>query len=111
MTTHTTVEIRGMPTGQTTLRPRNPTADYNGAVAQLLALQRSAGNQAVARRITGLHTGWSPPAITPTVQRCGPVPCDCSPEERADYAANNSQHTTPEHESDPNAPAAADTTG
>jgi hypothetical protein len=111
MTTHTTVDVRGMPAEQTTPRPRRPTADYNAAVAQLLALQRSAGNQAVAHHITGMHTAWSSRGRTPTVQRCGPVPCDCSSEERADYAANNSHHTTPEHETDPNAPAATDTTG
>ncbi|WP_433274099.1 DUF6973 domain-containing protein [Actinosynnema sp. CS-041913] len=37
----------------------------------LLALQRMAGNAAVAT----------------LVQRCGPVPCDCSPEERAEKEA------------------------
>jgi Lysine-specific metallo-endopeptidase len=40
---------------------------------RLLALQRQAGNRAAA----GLLAGRLP------VQRCGPVPCDCGPAERA----------------------------
>jgi Novel toxin 16 len=42
----------------------------NGSASYVLALQRSAGNAAVTQHLA--------------VQRCGPVPCDCSPEERAE---------------------------
>src|SRR4051794_25512211 len=42
----------------------------------LTGLQRSAGNRAVATMLARGGPGW------PTVQRCGPNPCNCSPEER-----------------------------
>ena len=47
----------------------------------VMALQRSAGNRAVIGLLgTGLTPGTS-------VQRCGPTPCDCGPEERAEKEA------------------------
>src|SRR6516162_6420047 len=43
----------------------------------LLQLHRSAGNQAVASLVSRL------------IQRCGPVPCSCSPAEREQAEAQN----------------------
>ncbi|GIG67032.1 hypothetical protein [Phytomonospora endophytica] len=61
----------------------------------VLALQRSAGNAAVAAHLAQSRTRapHRPPALRFTapanVQRCGPVACDCSNEERADYNAKH----------------------
>jgi len=55
----------------------------------LLGLQRSAGNAAVAGRLGGSHHhSAAAPSVASMafVQRCGPTPCDCSADERADYA-------------------------
>ena len=68
---------------------RAPVAgSHSPSLALVMGLQRSAGNAAVAR-----HLGRSPrphvaarPPSTVQVQRCGPVACDCSAEERSDYA-------------------------
>ncbi|WP_128642432.1 hypothetical protein [Rhodococcus opacus] len=53
------------------------------------SLQRSAGNAAVARlmatRSATIAAGDAAENCTETVQRCGPVPCDCSVEERAEW--------------------------
>lgn len=43
----------------------------------VLALQRKAGNEAVAALLAAPHTGLQ-------VQRCGPIPCDCADEGHAD---------------------------
>ncbi len=62
-------------------------AGPGAAAGVLLGLQRSAGNAAVAGRLAPpgrtVDVTASPIAF---VQRCGPTPCDCSAEERADYA-------------------------
>lgn len=65
----------------------------NAAIARVLAPQRQ-----VARE----HRQ----ASEPQVQRCGPVPCNCSAEERSDYAA---KHPEDEHESEPENPVAVGT--
>jgi hypothetical protein len=46
------------------------------AASVVVGLQRGAGNAAVAGLLA-----------RPVVQRCGPVPCDCPPEEKAAHAA------------------------
>ena len=53
--------------------------------ARGLGLQRSVGNAAVAGHLGGPHhqCAAAPMAF---VQRCGPTPCNCSADERADYA-------------------------
>jgi hypothetical protein len=67
-------------------------AGAGGLSDVLLGLQRSAGNAAVAGRLGGPHHHS---AVAPSVasvasmafvQRCGPTPCNCSTDERADYA-------------------------
>jgi len=58
--------------------------------AFLLGLQRTAGNAAVARHL----------ARTAPVQRCGPTPCDCSPQERAEYAADHPEEAAAEPQQD-----------
>jgi outer membrane protein OmpA-like peptidoglycan-associated protein len=45
----------------------------------IVALQRTAGNAAVVGLLRERHTQQ--------VQRCGPTPCDCPPQERAQYPA------------------------
>lgn len=47
-------------------------------MAAVLELQRAAGNAAVAGML---------PGMVAAVQRCGPTPCDCSAEERAEHLA------------------------
>jgi hypothetical protein len=60
----------------------------------LLGLQRAAGNAAVSRLLATAPVRDSPGACDPVaVQRCGPVPCDCSEEERA--SDNAAQDATP----------------
>jgi hypothetical protein len=69
--------------------PRAPTVDPGrGSAAMLLNLQRSAGNAAVTRHLARQHRSVSEHGRSEalSVQRCGPTPCDCSSEERADYA-------------------------
>jgi hypothetical protein len=51
----------------------------------LLGLQRTAGNAAVAQLLRG-HAG-------PVAQRCGPVPCDCTPEQQTQHAETAVQRT------------------
>jgi len=58
-------------------RPSRRVVAPPGRYRGILALQSGAGNRAVA----GL--------LAPTVQRCGPTPCDCSDDERAEYAATH----------------------
>jgi hypothetical protein len=63
----------------------------------VLALQRSAGNAAVARHLARLQrpAPHGPPlapvrpSATLSVQRCGPVPCNCSEVQAAEHAANS----------------------
>ena len=60
----------------------------------LLALQRTAGNSAVRRRLgqEPEATARRRPAQT-AVQRCGPTPCHCSADERAEYESEHSGST------------------
>jgi hypothetical protein len=62
--------------GRVPVEPRPVTAE---AVA---ALQRSAGNGVVTRLLTGPPSARRPSPRPAPVQRCGPVPCDCGPEQR-----------------------------
>lgn len=67
-------------------RRADGSAGVGGMSDVLLGLQRSAGNAAVAGHLAAAHhlpTSGGPMAF---VQRCGPTPCNCSAEERADYA-------------------------
>lgn len=50
--------------------------------AMAIHLQRAAGNAAVS----GLLTAPRPAQRLMAIQRCGPTPCDCPPEERAQAA-------------------------
>jgi Na+-transporting methylmalonyl-CoA/oxaloacetate decarboxylase gamma subunit len=63
-------------------------------VATILGLQRSAGNAAVVRHLTRTRAVPVEPGPRPVVpvQRCGPVACECSAEERVDYEV---QHRKP----------------
>ena len=62
--------------------------DHDLGMAALLALQHSAGNHAVARVLAAGERQLPQLQLFPVaVQRCGPIPCDCSPEERAAAAA------------------------
>lgn len=54
-----------------------------GRAGAVLALQAGAGNRAVSR------------LVAPTIQRCGPTPCDCSDEERAEHAATHGTAAPP----------------
>jgi len=59
--------------------------------SMLLALQRAAGNSAVRGRFGPEAQAAARPSEA-VVQRCGPTPCDCSAEERAEY---ESEHDGP----------------
>jgi hypothetical protein len=61
---------------------RSPDIGGGGSASFVLALQSSAGNAAVTRHLAR-------PSAALSVQRCGPMPCDCSDDERAEYAAKN----------------------
>lgn len=88
MTAHAVAEVSPAATERPLPRRRSSIdsgADY------ILGLQRSAGNDAVARHLAGQQfaaAGHRHPGIV-EVQRCGPTPCNCSSEERADFAAKN----------------------
>ena len=75
---------------------RSPAASPlpGGLPGTLLGLQRAAGNAAVARSLIPLPLGRRPSPATP-VQRCGPTPCDCSAEERAEYDATHAGRAAP----------------
>ena len=69
-----------------------------GVPSVLLGLQRSAGNAAVAGHLGGPHRQPTSAAMA-FVQRCGPTPCNCSAEERADYAEEHPEEpVSPEAE-------------
>lgn len=78
-------------------RRADGSAGVGGLSDALLGLQRSVGNAAVAGRLGGPHhqpTSAGPMAF---VQRCGPTPCNCSAEERSDYADKHpDEPATPE---------------
>lgn len=66
--------------------PRRPDEPGVGGVpGVLLGLQRSVGNAAIAGHLGGAHFHQAASSIA-FVQRCGPTPCNCSADERADYA-------------------------
>lgn len=59
--------------------------EIGGVPGVLMGLQRSVGNAAVARQVGGAHAHHAAPSMA-FVQRCGPTPCNCSADERTDYA-------------------------
>ncbi|WP_395727081.1 hypothetical protein [Nakamurella sp.] len=61
-------------------------AAMGGVSDVLLGLQRSVGNAAVAGHLRDAHHRATAAAPMAFVQRCGPTPCSCSADERADYA-------------------------
>ena len=76
-------------------RPRRAESTGAGGLSTaLLGLQRTAGNAAVAAHLGSPTVAGSPLTF---VQRCGPTPCNCSSEERADYAEQRpDEPATPE---------------
>src|SRR5664280_2592102 len=55
----------------------------------LLSLQRTAGNAAVRSRFGHEPQVALRPVTQTAVQRCGPVPCDCSAVQRAEYESEH----------------------
>jgi hypothetical protein len=72
-----------------------PIASGSQSPNSVLRLQRLAGNRATASMLA-----------QPTVQRCGPTPCDCGPEERAGKEASMLS-SAPTHDHDGAADTAA----
>ena len=67
---------------------RRPTPSAAGSSATaLLRLQQSAGNAAVVMSLSATGSAPNHPAMA--VQRCGPVPCNCSAGERAAYESEH----------------------
>ncbi|MFJ7217690.1 DUF6973 domain-containing protein [Amycolatopsis sp. NPDC098790] len=62
-----------------------PRAAHSSGPLALLGLQRAAGNTAVTQLLRS--------NTRPVAQRCGPVPCDCTPEEQAENAETAVQRT------------------
>ena len=87
---------------ETAHRRRTPTPyAADPSVSLILGLQRSAGNAAVARqfgRARPSAAAKSPLAVP--VQRCGPVACDCSSQERADYAEKHPEEGSADSEAE-----------
>ena len=69
-------------------RPAEP-AGQALTPGMLLALQRAAGNSAVRRRFGPAAPAADRQSSDVVVQRCGPTPCDCSAEERAEYESEH----------------------
>ena len=67
-------------------RTAGPAGSGGDATDVLLGLQQSVGNAAVAGRLSGGAAAGSPMSF---VQRCGPTPCNCSAQQRADYAEDH----------------------
>ena len=63
-----------------------PRPDRSPEVERLVTLQRLAGNGAVAALLERRRPPTGP-GRSVVVQRCGPLPCDCSPDEQAEYEA------------------------
>ncbi|HEY7814130.1 MAG TPA: hypothetical protein VIC62_12880 [Nakamurella sp.] len=76
-------------------RPRREESTGAGTMSTaLLGLQRTAGNAAVAAHLGSPTVAGSPLTF---MQRCGPTPCNCSADERADYAEQHpDEPATPE---------------
>ena len=71
------------------LRRVTAKASRVGPADAIVELQRCAGNAAVAPYLAGVRAGEPyVPALLP-IQRCGPTPCDCSDQERAEFAATH----------------------
>ena len=71
---------------------RRRPADHLGSCPSpelLLSLQRTAGNAAVRSRFGHEPEVAVRPVTQPAVQRCGPVPCDCSAVQRAEYESEH----------------------
>lgn len=88
-----------------TARPRGTPGAL--VAAQLIALQGAAGNAAVSRHLVPRPVGTlgaGPAGRALAVQRCGPVPCDCSVSERAEYAAREADAPGADVETDPASP-------
>jgi outer membrane protein OmpA-like peptidoglycan-associated protein len=86
-------------------RPEAGRSAQRPPAAALLCLQRSVGNAAVARTLARRRPAVGAPPQT-AVQRCGPTPCDCSAEERAEHTASSADELTPVQAlNDPGAPA------
>ena len=64
-------------------RPDDP------STARVLDLQRLAGNAAVTHQLARRAPLPAGQAGNLQVQRCGPMPCNCSDDERADHAARH----------------------
>jgi hypothetical protein len=67
------------------------------SAAAVLALQRSAGNAVVRKLIQQTGTASKSRSGALKLQRCGPAPCDCSKEERDEYAVTHSNGELPEN--------------
>jgi hypothetical protein len=67
---------------------------------QLLLLQQLAGNRAVGRLLEGARKRQAGSSV---LQRCGPIPCGCPPEERAEkdpaLSGTIQRFATPTHRS------------
>lgn len=82
-----TIDIAALPHARPLPQPasrrllvQRPPAAARSRAGMALALQRSVGN-AATRQLLSLQ-----PLV---LQRCGPTPCDCSPEEREAYASSH----------------------
>jgi len=108
MTAHHLVEPRrdSLPPA----RRQHPSRSDSNSVASLLGLQRLAGNDAVTQYLAGRRSA-APGIAFPVVQRCGPTPCNCSGEERADYAAGHPNEQSPGHDGEDAAMAQAPAAG
>lgn len=74
--------------------------------AHLVALQRSAGNAAVGRHLAAqaLQLQGRTAGGLPTVQRCGPVPCDSCDSEKAADTAHQAEEPGADLETEPASP-------
>ena len=81
--------VRGAVSGPATRSRVASGPALNPMHAALLDLQRIAGNHAVAQHLAALGQRDRERPVLLRVQRCGPTPCDCSEDERADYAARH----------------------
>lgn len=102
MAAQTLAQRDGRPEPEALHRRHSPTAyPTNPSHSLILGLQRSAGNAAVARQFGRARSLAAPKhAGAVQVQRCGPVACDCSKEERADYDAKYPDQVEQESETD-----------
>ena len=95
--------LESQPAQEALHRRRSPAVGTgNPSFGLILGLQRSAGNAAVARHFSrSQHSAVASRQIAAVqVQRCGPVACDCSAEERADYAEKHPEEGSPDSETD-----------